>query len=56
VGGTLFLVGQLTGPRPVRLPEMREMADCYNQDLKAQLGVAPIARPNGGGMALSVQF
>jgi hypothetical protein len=26
------------------------------QDLKAQLGVAPIARPDGGGIALGVQF
>jgi hypothetical protein len=55
-GGTLFLAGLLTGPRPVSGPEMREMADRYNQDLKAQLGVAAIARPDGGGMALSVQF
>jgi hypothetical protein len=56
VGGTLYFAGALMDPRPVSAPEMREMADRYNEGLKGQLGVAPLARPDGGGVALGVQF
>jgi hypothetical protein len=56
VGGTLYFAGALTAPRPASAPEMREMADRYNEGLKAQLGVAPLARPDGGGVSLNVRF
>jgi hypothetical protein len=56
VGGTLYFAGALTAPRPASAPEMREMADRYNEGLKAQLGVAPLGRPDGGGVSLNVRF
>ena len=58
VGGSLFGAGAATNPNPVDEPQMRELADRYNHQLKQHLGIslAPLASPRSAGLALDLRF
>jgi hypothetical protein len=56
LGGSLTLAGAFTNPQPVSAPQMRELADRYNQKLRQSLSVAPVLAPGGAGVAMALRF
>jgi hypothetical protein len=56
LGGVLLLAGAATDPNPVDLPQMRALADQYNQKLKTGMRVVPFASPSEAGVALDLRF
>ena len=51
-GGALLLAGALLDPNPVSAPEMRRLADLYNQKLK----LAPVVSTSTAGLAMNLRF